>query len=105
MAAEHGPGRPAQDTAGRPAAARLALAVLLAAVVTGVLVIAGRVHQPDYAASIFGQAGTGAGSPGSFRYSQSASSTCPAASVIAMLASQDLTASAPVPACPKMLAA
>jgi Family of unknown function (DUF6529) len=61
MAAEHGPGRrPAQDTAGRPAAARLALAVLLAAVVTGVLVIAGRVHQPDYAASIFGQAGTGA---------------------------------------------
>lgn len=58
MTAEHGPGRPA--TAGGPVAGRLALAVVLAAVVTAVLVIAGRVHQPDYAASIFGQAGTGA---------------------------------------------
>jgi hypothetical protein len=60
MAAEHGRGRPGRATTGGPAAARLALAVLLAAVVTGVLVIAGRVHQPDYAASIFGQAGIGA---------------------------------------------
>ncbi len=59
MAAEHGPSRPARATA-TGAAARLATAVLLAMVVTGVLVIAGRVHQPDYAASIFGQAGIGA---------------------------------------------
>ena len=50
MAAEHGPGRPDAVTTGS-VTARLALAVLLAAIVTGVLVIAGRAHQPDYAAS------------------------------------------------------
>ncbi len=60
MAAEHGPGGPAALTAGGAVAARLGLAALLAAVVTGALVIAGRVHQPDYSASIFGQAGIGA---------------------------------------------
>jgi Family of unknown function (DUF6529) len=60
MAAEHGPGGPAAVTTGGSAVPRLALAVLLAAVVTGVLVIAGRVHQPDYSASLFGQAGIGA---------------------------------------------
>jgi hypothetical protein len=36
------------------------LAVLLAAAVTVVLAIAGRVHQPDYSASIFGQTALGA---------------------------------------------
>jgi hypothetical protein len=60
MAAGNGPRRPAAVTTGGSVAARLVLAVLLAAIVTGVLVIAGRVHQPDYAASIFGQTGTGA---------------------------------------------
>jgi Family of unknown function (DUF6529) len=59
MAAEHGPGRPAAVSTGGTAA-RLALAVLLAAAVTGALYVAGRVHQPDYTASIFGQAGAGA---------------------------------------------
>ena len=60
MAAGDEPGDPGAAASGWPAAARLALAVLLAAVVTGGLVIAGRLHQPDYAASIFGQAGIGA---------------------------------------------
>jgi Family of unknown function (DUF6529) len=59
MRGDHGPGR-AAATDGGSATARVALAVLLAALITGALVIAGRVHQPDYAASIFGQAGTGA---------------------------------------------
>ena len=39
----------------RGPAARLGLAVLVAAVITGALVVLGRVHQPNYAASIFGQ--------------------------------------------------
>ncbi|HEY6279124.1 MAG TPA: DUF6529 family protein [Streptosporangiaceae bacterium] len=60
MAAEHGSGGPATVITGGSAAARLALAAVLAAVVTGVLVIAGRVHQPDYSASIFGQTAIGA---------------------------------------------
>ena len=60
MAAEHGPGRPAAVTTGGSAVARLGLAALLAAVVTGALVIAGRLHQPDYSTSLFGQAGIGA---------------------------------------------
>jgi len=60
MAAEHGPGRPAAVTAGGSAVARLSLAALLAAAVTGALVIAGRLHQPDYSTSLFGQAGIGA---------------------------------------------
>jgi protein-S-isoprenylcysteine O-methyltransferase Ste14 len=42
------------------AATRLGLAVVLAAVVTVVLVVAGRVHQPDCSASIFGQTALGA---------------------------------------------
>ena len=46
--------------AGGPAAARLGLAVLLAAAVTAALVAVGRVHQPDYSASFFGQVGLGA---------------------------------------------
>jgi hypothetical protein len=41
-------------------AARLGLALVLAAAVTAVLVIVGRVHQPDYSASIFGQIALGA---------------------------------------------
>ena len=39
----------------RRAAATLGLAVIVAAALTGALVAIGRVHQPDYAASIFGQ--------------------------------------------------
>ena len=42
------------------AAVRLGLAVLLAAAITAVLVIVGRVHQPNYAATIFGQSALGA---------------------------------------------
>jgi len=45
---------------GESAAARLGLALLLAAAVTAVLVVAGRVHQPDYSASLFGQSALGA---------------------------------------------
>jgi hypothetical protein len=45
---------------GESAAARLALALLLAAAVTATLVVVGRVHQPDYSASIFGQVALGA---------------------------------------------
>jgi hypothetical protein len=41
-------------------AARLGLAVLLAAAVTAVLVTVGRLHQPDYSASLFGQVALGA---------------------------------------------
>ena len=42
------------------AVARLGLAALLAAAVTALLVVAGRVHQPDYSASLFGQVAAGA---------------------------------------------
>jgi Family of unknown function (DUF6529) len=48
------PGGPGTAPARGPAA-RLGLAVLVAAVITGALVVLGRVHQPNYAASIFGQ--------------------------------------------------
>jgi hypothetical protein len=44
----------------RGAAVRLGLAVLVAAVITGALVVLGRVHQPNYAATIFGQSALGA---------------------------------------------
>jgi len=54
------PARPAGPEPGQPAAARLSLALLVAAAVTAVLVVAGRVHQPDYSASIFGQTALGA---------------------------------------------
>jgi hypothetical protein len=50
-----GPGGPGGARGRGPASATLGLAVALAAVVTGVLVVFGRVHTPDYAASIFGQ--------------------------------------------------
>ena len=60
MAAHDGPGGPGATRAGGSAAVRLGLAVLLAAAVTVVLVIAGRVHQPDYTATIFGQSALGA---------------------------------------------
>jgi Family of unknown function (DUF6529) len=55
-------GRPgaAAHPAGRPVAARLGLAVLLAAAVTAALVAVGRVHHPDYSASFFGEVGVGA---------------------------------------------
>jgi hypothetical protein len=59
MAADEGPGKHAAPPAGS-AVARLGLAVLLAAAVTAVLAIVGRVHQPDYSASIFGQIALGA---------------------------------------------
>jgi hypothetical protein len=60
MAAHDGPGGPGTTRAGGSAAVRLGLAVLLAAAITVVLVIVGRVHQPNYAATIFGQAALGA---------------------------------------------
>ncbi|HEV3290848.1 MAG TPA: DUF6529 family protein [Streptosporangiaceae bacterium] len=60
MAAERRPGGQPAVTPGGSAAGRLALAVLLAAAVTGALLIAGRVHRPDYSASIFGQTAIGA---------------------------------------------
>lgn len=44
----------------RPATARLAAAGLLAAAITGALYAAGRLHPPDYTASLFGQAGLAA---------------------------------------------
>ena len=59
MAAHERPGGPGAPSAGGPAA-RLGLALLLAAVVTGVLVTVGRLHQPDYSASLFGQVAIGA---------------------------------------------
>jgi len=55
-----GPGRPDATRAGESAAARLGLALLLAAAVTALLVVVGRVHQPDYSASLFGQSALGA---------------------------------------------
>jgi hypothetical protein len=65
MAAGDGPGGPGTGRAGHgraggSAAVRLGLAVLLAAAITVVLVIVGRVHQPNYAATIFGQSALGA---------------------------------------------
>jgi Family of unknown function (DUF6529) len=54
------PGGPGAARVGQSAAGRLGLAVLLAAAVTAVLVVAGRVHQPDYSATIFGQSALGA---------------------------------------------
>lgn len=45
---------------GESAAVRLGLALLLAAAVTAVLVVVGRVHQPDYSATIFGRSALGA---------------------------------------------
>jgi uncharacterized protein DUF6529 len=59
-----GPGGPAEPggsgaaRVGESAAARLGLALLLA--VTAVLVVVGRVHQPNYSATIFGQSALGA---------------------------------------------
>ncbi|HUZ35431.1 MAG TPA: hypothetical protein VMV17_03800 [Streptosporangiaceae bacterium] len=44
------PTQPGATAAGRSAATRLGLVVVLAAVVTAVLAVAGRVHQPDYPA-------------------------------------------------------
>ena len=62
MAAHEGPGGPrglgAAGVGG--SAARLGLALVLAAAVTAALVIVGRVHQPVYPASFFGQIGLGA---------------------------------------------
>jgi Family of unknown function (DUF6529) len=62
VAAHEGPGGPgglgAAGVAG--SAARLGLALVLAAAVAAVLVVVGRVHQPDYSASIFGQVALGA---------------------------------------------
>jgi Family of unknown function (DUF6529) len=43
-----------QARGGRPAARRLAVAGLVAGLVTAVLFLAGRVHQPDYSFSMFG---------------------------------------------------
>jgi hypothetical protein len=54
MAAHRAPGL------GRPAAIRLGLAVLLAGVVTAALIVAGRLHTPNYTASIFGRTGVAA---------------------------------------------
>ena len=54
------PGGSGAARVGESAAARLGLALLLAAAVTAVLVVAGRVHQPDYSASLFGQSALGA---------------------------------------------
>jgi len=51
---------PAADGFAGPAVVRLGLAALLAAAVTAVLVVAGRLHQPDYSASLFGQVAVGA---------------------------------------------
>jgi hypothetical protein len=57
MTARDQPGVPGGPGAApvRGPAARLGLAVLVAAVISGALVVLGRVHQPNYAASIFGQ--------------------------------------------------
>jgi hypothetical protein len=55
-----GPGGPGEGGWLGGPAARLGLAVLLAAVVTAALVVVGRVHQPNYSASIFGQVALGA---------------------------------------------
>jgi Family of unknown function (DUF6529) len=60
MAADKGPGEPGAARVGESAAGRLVLALLLAAAVTAVLVVVGRVHQPDYSATIFGQSALGA---------------------------------------------
>ncbi len=50
-----GAGGPGASRVWGSARARLSLVLLLAAVITGLLVLLGRVHKPDYAASIFGQ--------------------------------------------------
>lgn len=55
MTADDSPGGPGAARGRGSASARLGLAVMLAVVITGVLVVFGRVHKPDYAASIFGQ--------------------------------------------------
>jgi Family of unknown function (DUF6529) len=55
MAAQERPGGPAATPGGGPVTARLGLAVLLAVAVAAALVIVGRVHKPDYSATIFGQ--------------------------------------------------
>jgi uncharacterized protein DUF6529 len=55
MTADDRPGGPAAAQGWGSARARLGLAALVAAVITGGLVVLGRVHQPNYAASIFGQ--------------------------------------------------
>ncbi len=44
----------------RPAAIRLTVAALLAGLVTAALILAGRLHPPDYTASIFGRTGAAA---------------------------------------------
>ena len=59
VAAHERPDGPGAPAAGGPAA-RLGLALLLAAAVTAVLVTVGRLHQPDYSASLFGQVAVGA---------------------------------------------
>ena len=59
MAAHKRPGGPGAPSAGG-SPARLGLALLLAAAVTAVLVTVGRLHQPDYSASLFGQVALGA---------------------------------------------
>jgi hypothetical protein len=59
VAAHERPDGPGAPAAGGPAA-RLGLALLLAAAVTAVLVTVGRLHQPDYSASLFGQIAVGA---------------------------------------------
>ena len=63
MAADEGPAAPGEPGAarvGESAAARLVLALVLAAAVTAALVVVGRVHQPNYSATIFGQSALGA---------------------------------------------
>lgn len=55
MTVHEDPGTPDATPGRRTAAARLSLAVVLAAALTVALVVLGRVHKPDYAASIFGQ--------------------------------------------------
>lgn len=59
MAAHERPDGPGAPSVGG-SAARLGLALLLAAAVTAVLVTVGRLHQPDYSASLFGQVALGA---------------------------------------------
>jgi hypothetical protein len=59
MGAHERPGGTGAASAGG-SAARLGLALLLAAAVTAVLVTVGRLHQPDYSASLFGQVALGA---------------------------------------------
>jgi len=59
VAAHKRPGGPGAPSAGG-SPARLGLALLLAAAVTAVLVTVGRLHQPDYSASLFGQVALGA---------------------------------------------